>query len=175
METGVLFSVCVGLIKCKQYDKRGSLPNKWHLNFWLFTSISHFPQLLNAAYHVEVTFHSGSSVTRLVWEQIKQVSFSKCVFGYAWPRMINSDVHHLLCVLLSDHPQNNVCESSCHHSRVETQSGPGCHRKSQCSQTGSKHLLPVQNPAQQLPWGFCSIFASGWLHLPFPFLVLHCL
>lgn len=31
-------------------------------------------QLLNAAYHVEVTFHSGSSVTRLFWEQIKQVS-----------------------------------------------------------------------------------------------------
>ncbi|MED6248419.1 hypothetical protein ATANTOWER_000157 [Ataeniobius toweri] len=30
-------------------------------------------QLLNAAYHVEVTFHSGSSVTRLVWEQIKQI------------------------------------------------------------------------------------------------------
>ncbi|XP_060926419.1 dual serine/threonine and tyrosine protein kinase [Limanda limanda] len=30
-------------------------------------------QLLNAAYHVEVTFHSGSSVTRFVWEQIKQI------------------------------------------------------------------------------------------------------
>ncbi|XP_004544841.3 dual serine/threonine and tyrosine protein kinase [Maylandia zebra] len=33
----------------------------------------HLKQLLNAAYHVEVTFHSGSSVTRLVWEQIKQI------------------------------------------------------------------------------------------------------
>jgi hypothetical protein len=31
-------------------------------------------QILNAAYHVEVTFHSGSSVTRMLWEQIKQVS-----------------------------------------------------------------------------------------------------
>lgn len=30
-------------------------------------------QILNAAYHVEVTFHSGSSVTRQFWEQIKQV------------------------------------------------------------------------------------------------------
>ncbi|KAM9758957.1 dual serine/threonine and tyrosine protein kinase isoform 2-T2 [Menidia menidia] len=34
---------------------------------------NHLKQLLNAAYHVEVTFHSGSSVTRLVWEQIKQI------------------------------------------------------------------------------------------------------
>ncbi|RVE73503.1 hypothetical protein OJAV_G00049870 [Oryzias javanicus] len=33
----------------------------------------HLKQLLNAAYHVEVTFHSGSSVTRFVWEQIKQI------------------------------------------------------------------------------------------------------
>lgn len=35
-------------------------------------------QILNAAYHVEVTFHSGSTVTRMLWEQIKQVwaSFS---------------------------------------------------------------------------------------------------
>uniref|UniRef100_A0A673NB12 Dual serine/threonine and tyrosine protein kinase n=1 Tax=Sinocyclocheilus rhinocerous TaxID=307959 RepID=A0A673NB12_9TELE len=29
--------------------------------------------ILNAAYNVEVTFHSGSSVTRLFWEQIKQI------------------------------------------------------------------------------------------------------
>ncbi|XP_017271450.1 dual serine/threonine and tyrosine protein kinase [Kryptolebias marmoratus] len=34
---------------------------------------NHLKQLLNAAYHVEVTFHSGSSVTRFVWEQIKQI------------------------------------------------------------------------------------------------------
>uniref|UniRef100_H2TFS1 Dual serine/threonine and tyrosine protein kinase n=1 Tax=Takifugu rubripes TaxID=31033 RepID=H2TFS1_TAKRU len=34
---------------------------------------NHLKQLLNAAYHVEVTFHSGSSVTRLFWEQIKQI------------------------------------------------------------------------------------------------------
>ncbi|XP_014728058.1 PREDICTED: dual serine/threonine and tyrosine protein kinase [Sturnus vulgaris] len=30
-------------------------------------------QILNAAYHVEVTFHSGSTVTRMLWEQIKQI------------------------------------------------------------------------------------------------------
>ncbi|KAF3856350.1 hypothetical protein F7725_017073 [Dissostichus mawsoni] len=29
--------------------------------------------LLNAAYHVEITFTSGSSVTRVFWEQIKQI------------------------------------------------------------------------------------------------------
>ncbi|KAL6112152.1 dstyk [Pungitius sinensis] len=34
---------------------------------------NHLKQLLNAAYHVEVTFHSGSSVSRLFWEQIKQI------------------------------------------------------------------------------------------------------
>lgn len=34
---------------------------------------NHLKQILNAAYHVEVTFHSGSNVTRLVWEQIKQI------------------------------------------------------------------------------------------------------
>lgn len=33
-------------------------------------------QILNAAYHVEVTFHSGSSVTRMLWEQIKQVGLA---------------------------------------------------------------------------------------------------
>lgn len=34
---------------------------------------NHLKQLLNAAYHVEVTFHSGSSVSRVFWEQIKQI------------------------------------------------------------------------------------------------------
>uniref|UniRef100_A0A672LEQ5 Dual serine/threonine and tyrosine protein kinase n=1 Tax=Sinocyclocheilus grahami TaxID=75366 RepID=A0A672LEQ5_SINGR len=34
---------------------------------------NHLKQILNAAYNVEVTFHSGSSVTRLFWEQIKQI------------------------------------------------------------------------------------------------------
>ncbi|KAK5872424.1 hypothetical protein PBY51_013131 [Eleginops maclovinus] len=34
---------------------------------------NHLKQLLNAAYHVEVTFTSGSSVTRVFWEQIKQI------------------------------------------------------------------------------------------------------
>ncbi|XP_069009499.1 dual serine/threonine and tyrosine protein kinase [Embiotoca jacksoni] len=34
---------------------------------------NHLKQLLNAAYHVEVTFHSGSSVISLVWEQVKQI------------------------------------------------------------------------------------------------------
>ncbi|XP_069400610.1 dual serine/threonine and tyrosine protein kinase isoform X2 [Ovis canadensis] len=34
---------------------------------------NYLKQVLNAAYHVEVTFHSGSSVTRMLWEQIKQI------------------------------------------------------------------------------------------------------
>ncbi|XP_054515529.1 dual serine/threonine and tyrosine protein kinase isoform X3 [Pan troglodytes] len=34
---------------------------------------NYLKQILNAAYHVEVTFHSGSSVTRMLWEQIKQL------------------------------------------------------------------------------------------------------
>ncbi|XP_058711476.1 dual serine/threonine and tyrosine protein kinase isoform X3 [Poecile atricapillus] len=33
---------------------------------------NYLKQILNAAYHVEVTFHSGSTVTRMLWEQIKQ-------------------------------------------------------------------------------------------------------
>ncbi|XP_063307519.1 dual serine/threonine and tyrosine protein kinase [Pelobates fuscus] len=34
---------------------------------------NHLKQILNAAYHVEVTFNSGSTVTRMVWEQIVQI------------------------------------------------------------------------------------------------------
>ncbi|XP_018429540.1 PREDICTED: dual serine/threonine and tyrosine protein kinase, partial [Nanorana parkeri] len=34
---------------------------------------THLKQILNAAYHVEVTFNSGSTVTRMVWEQIVQI------------------------------------------------------------------------------------------------------
>ncbi|KAJ1138134.1 hypothetical protein NDU88_004525 [Pleurodeles waltl] len=34
---------------------------------------NHLKQILNAAYHVEVTFHSGSSISTLVWEQIKKI------------------------------------------------------------------------------------------------------
>lgn len=34
---------------------------------------NHLKQILNAAYNVEVTFRSGSSVTWLFWEQIKQI------------------------------------------------------------------------------------------------------
>ncbi|XP_051549072.1 dual serine/threonine and tyrosine protein kinase-like [Myxocyprinus asiaticus] len=34
---------------------------------------NHLKQILNAAYHVEVTFQSGSSVTWMFWEQIKQI------------------------------------------------------------------------------------------------------
>lgn len=40
---------------------------------WTATQGCFLFQILNAAYHVEVTFHSGSSVTRMLWEQIKQV------------------------------------------------------------------------------------------------------
>ncbi|XP_020652969.2 dual serine/threonine and tyrosine protein kinase isoform X2 [Pogona vitticeps] len=34
---------------------------------------NYLKQILNAAYHVEVTFHSGSTVSRMLWEQIKQI------------------------------------------------------------------------------------------------------
>ncbi|KAM4046658.1 dual serine/threonine and tyrosine protein kinase [Anomaloglossus baeobatrachus] len=34
---------------------------------------NHLKQILNAAYHVEVTFNNGSTVTRMVWEQIVQI------------------------------------------------------------------------------------------------------
>ncbi|XP_053107134.1 dual serine/threonine and tyrosine protein kinase isoform X2 [Hemicordylus capensis] len=34
---------------------------------------NYLKQILNAAYHVEVTFNSGSTVTRMLWEQIKQI------------------------------------------------------------------------------------------------------
>lgn len=34
---------------------------------------NHLKQILNAAYHVEVTFQSGTSVASLFWEQIKQI------------------------------------------------------------------------------------------------------
>uniref|UniRef100_A0A3Q3FEX3 Dual serine/threonine and tyrosine protein kinase n=1 Tax=Labrus bergylta TaxID=56723 RepID=A0A3Q3FEX3_9LABR len=47
---------------------------KSHIDYSVHNITSnHLKQLLNAAYHVEVTFHSGSSVTRLFWEQIKQI------------------------------------------------------------------------------------------------------
>lgn len=69
--------------------------------------------------------------------------------------------------LVVDNSQDNLCEPSCHHARVETKSGPGCHRKSQCCQTGQKHLFPVQNSPQQLPRGFCSIPATGDAYLFF--------
>lgn len=47
---------------------------KYHIDSSVHNITSnHLKQLLNAAYHVEVTFHSGSSVTRLFWEQIKQI------------------------------------------------------------------------------------------------------
>ncbi|XP_041805257.1 dual serine/threonine and tyrosine protein kinase [Chelmon rostratus] len=47
---------------------------KYHIDSSVHNITSnHLKQLLNAAYHVEVTFHSGSSVSRLFWEQIKQI------------------------------------------------------------------------------------------------------
>ncbi|XP_069612311.1 dual serine/threonine and tyrosine protein kinase [Ranitomeya imitator] len=38
-----------------------------------YVTSNHLKQILNAAYHVEVTFNSGSTVTRMVWEQIVQI------------------------------------------------------------------------------------------------------
>ncbi|XP_053249269.1 dual serine/threonine and tyrosine protein kinase isoform X2 [Podarcis raffonei] len=34
---------------------------------------NYLKQILNAAYNVEITFHSGSTVSRMLWEQIKQI------------------------------------------------------------------------------------------------------
>ncbi|PKU34224.1 hypothetical protein llap_15471 [Limosa lapponica baueri] len=42
---------------------------------------NYLKQILNAAYHVEVTFHSGSTVTRMLWEQIKQVRASLSIIS----------------------------------------------------------------------------------------------
>lgn len=69
--------------------------------------------------------------------------------------------------LVVDNSQDNLREPSCHHTRVETKSGPGCHRKPQCCQTGQKHLFPVQNPPQQLSRGLRSIPATGAPFLSF--------
>lgn len=66
-----------------------------------------------------------------------------------------------MSVSLVDNSPDNICKPSCHHSGVEAQSGPGCHRKPQRCQAGSKYLLTVQNSAQQLPRGVCSVSASG--------------
>ncbi|XP_057701884.1 dual serine/threonine and tyrosine protein kinase [Corythoichthys intestinalis] len=57
---------------------------------------NHLKQLLNAAYHVEVTFHSGSSVTRLVWEQIKQIIHritfvNPPAISHEWKRKVAQD------------------------------------------------------------------------------------
>uniref|UniRef100_A0A8C5TFU1 Dual serine/threonine and tyrosine protein kinase n=1 Tax=Malurus cyaneus samueli TaxID=2593467 RepID=A0A8C5TFU1_9PASS len=49
-----------------------SLEESWEDGSVHITS-NYLKQILNAAYHVEVTFHSGSTVTRMLWEQIKQV------------------------------------------------------------------------------------------------------
>ncbi|KAM8868762.1 dual serine/threonine and tyrosine protein kinase [Synchiropus picturatus] len=57
------------LERCLMSLEKSHLESSVHSNI----TSNHLKQLLNAAYHVEVTFHSGSSVTRLVWEQIKQI------------------------------------------------------------------------------------------------------
>lgn len=62
---------------------------------------------------------------------------------------------------LSDHPQNNLRQSSRHHSRVEAEGRTGRHRESERRQTGSEHLLPVPNQTQQLSRGLRSFSASG--------------
>ncbi|KAM9813298.1 dual serine/threonine and tyrosine protein kinase [Neosynchiropus ocellatus] len=57
------------LERCLMSLEKSHIESSVHNNI----TSNHLKQLLNAAYHVEVTFHSGSSVTRLVWEQIKQI------------------------------------------------------------------------------------------------------
>ncbi|XP_050841213.1 LOW QUALITY PROTEIN: dual serine/threonine and tyrosine protein kinase [Serinus canaria] len=48
-----------------------SLEESWEGSVHITSN--YLKQILNAAYHVEVTFHSGSTVTRMLWEQIKQI------------------------------------------------------------------------------------------------------
>uniref|UniRef100_A0AAY5EDI5 Dual serine/threonine and tyrosine protein kinase n=1 Tax=Electrophorus electricus TaxID=8005 RepID=A0AAY5EDI5_ELEEL len=60
---------CVGTLeRCLSSLEKSNIDTSAHN-----VTSNHLKQILNAAYHVEVTFHSGSSVTRLVWEQIKQI------------------------------------------------------------------------------------------------------
>ncbi|XP_076857191.1 dual serine/threonine and tyrosine protein kinase [Brachyhypopomus gauderio] len=60
---------CVGTLeRCLSSLEKSNIDTSTHN-----VTSNHLKQILNAAYHVEVTFHSGSSVTRLVWEQIKQI------------------------------------------------------------------------------------------------------
>ncbi|OWK52977.1 Dual serine/threonine and tyrosine protein kinase [Lonchura striata] len=53
-----------------EFRGSGKAPGWQNSHFSLFSLLF---QILNAAYHVEVTFHSGSTVTRMLWEQIKQI------------------------------------------------------------------------------------------------------
>uniref|UniRef100_A0A8C3VBN6 Dual serine/threonine and tyrosine protein kinase n=1 Tax=Catharus ustulatus TaxID=91951 RepID=A0A8C3VBN6_CATUS len=50
-----------------------SLEESWEGSGSVHITSNYLKQILNAAYHVEVTFHSGSTVTRMLWEQIKQI------------------------------------------------------------------------------------------------------
>uniref|UniRef100_UPI00398E4007 dual serine/threonine and tyrosine protein kinase isoform X2 n=1 Tax=Pristiophorus japonicus TaxID=55135 RepID=UPI00398E4007 len=63
---------------------------------------NHLKQILNAAYHVEVTFHSGSTVSRLLWEQIKQIIHRMPwvhppAVTIEWKRKIAQDAIESLC------------------------------------------------------------------------------
>uniref|UniRef100_A0A4W3JQ44 Dual serine/threonine and tyrosine protein kinase n=1 Tax=Callorhinchus milii TaxID=7868 RepID=A0A4W3JQ44_CALMI len=63
---------------------------------------NHLKQILNAAYHVEVTFHSGSTVSRLLWEQIKQIIqrmpwVNPPAVTTEWKRKIGQDAIESLC------------------------------------------------------------------------------
>lgn len=122
------------------------------------------PQLLNAAYHVEVTFQSGSSVTKLFWEQIKQVGRgTPALVGTSWCHPGGSDLWPLTSglLLLPDHPQDHVRQPSRHHPGVEAQSGPRRHREPERRQTGQEHLLAVPDPTEQLPRGLRRLAAPG--------------
>ncbi|XP_029429720.1 dual serine/threonine and tyrosine protein kinase [Rhinatrema bivittatum] len=55
------------LERCLESLEKSQLESSAHM------TSNHLKQILNAAYHVEVTFHSGSTVSRMVWEQIKQI------------------------------------------------------------------------------------------------------
>uniref|UniRef100_A0A673N731 Dual serine/threonine and tyrosine protein kinase n=1 Tax=Sinocyclocheilus rhinocerous TaxID=307959 RepID=A0A673N731_9TELE len=73
--TITVFSIITVLLKCAGNVLKVLTHKSLHHNFIFKINKQQLKLLfiLNAAYNVEVTFHSGSSVTRLFWEQIKQI------------------------------------------------------------------------------------------------------
>uniref|UniRef100_A0A8C5P6Q8 Dual serine/threonine and tyrosine protein kinase n=1 Tax=Leptobrachium leishanense TaxID=445787 RepID=A0A8C5P6Q8_9ANUR len=75
----------------------------------------HLKQILNAAYHVEVTFNSGSTVTRMVWEQIVQIIqritwVSPPAITPEWKRRVAQDAMESLS---ASKLAKNICSQFC--------------------------------------------------------------